>query len=49
MKKIARELSVHYLIEGSVRKAGNRVRVTVQLIDGESDHHVWAGITSSAR
>ena len=31
-----------YVVEGSVRKAGNRVRVTVQLIDAESDHHVWA-------
>lgn len=42
MKKVARELGVQYVVEGSVRKAGNRVRVTVQLIDAESDHHVWA-------
>jgi adenylate cyclase len=42
VKKVARELNVQYVVEGSVRKAGNRVRVTVQLIDGESDHHVWA-------
>ena len=42
VKKIARELSVHYLVEGSVRKAGNRVRVTVQLIDAENDRHIWA-------
>jgi adenylate cyclase len=42
VKKIARELAVHYLIEGSVRKAGNRVRVTVQLIDAETDRHIWA-------
>ncbi len=42
VKQVARELSVHYLVEGSVRKAGNRVRVTVQLIDAESDRHVWA-------
>jgi adenylate cyclase len=42
VKSIARELSVHYLIEGSVRKAGNRVRVTVQLIDAEADRHIWA-------
>lgn len=40
--KVARELGVQYVIEGSVRRAGNRVRVTVQLIDGESDRHVWA-------
>jgi adenylate cyclase len=42
VKKIARELGVQYVIEGSVRRAANRVRVTVQLIDAESDHHVWA-------
>ena len=42
VKKVARELGVQYAVEGSVRKAGNRVRVTVQLIDAESDHHVWA-------
>jgi adenylate cyclase len=43
VKKVARELGVQYVVEGSVRKAGNRVRVTVQLIDAESDHHIWAG------
>jgi adenylate cyclase len=42
VKKVAREVGVQYVVEGSVRKAGNRVRVTVQLIDAESDHHVWA-------
>jgi len=42
VKKVARELGVQYVIEGSVRRAANRVRVTVQLIDGESDHHLWA-------
>jgi adenylate cyclase len=42
VKKIARELGVQYVVVGSVRKAGNRVRVTVQLIDAESDRHVWA-------
>ena len=39
---IARELGVHYVVEGSVRKVGDRVRVTVQLIDAETDRHVWA-------
>jgi adenylate cyclase len=39
---IAREFSVQYVVEGSVRKAGDRVRVTVQLIDAETDRHVWA-------
>jgi adenylate cyclase len=42
VKRVARELGVQYVVEGSVRKAGKRVRVTVQLIDAESDHHVWA-------
>jgi adenylate cyclase len=42
VQKVCRELRVQYVIEGSVRKAGNRVRVTAQLIDGESDRHVWA-------
>ncbi|MBI1942211.1 MAG: adenylate/guanylate cyclase domain-containing protein [Betaproteobacteria bacterium] len=42
VRKVAEELGIQYVIEGSVRKAGNRVRVTVQLIDAESDRHVWA-------
>ena len=42
VRKIARDLGVQYVIEGSVRRAGNRVRVTVQLIDGETDTHLWA-------
>ena len=41
-KDVARDLGVRYVVEGSVRKAGNRVRVTVQLIDGNDDRHVWA-------
>ena len=40
--EVAAEFGVQYVVEGSVRKAGNRVRVTVQLIDAESDRHVWA-------
>ena len=40
--EVGRELGVRYVVEGSVRKAGNRVRVTVQLIDVESGSHVWA-------
>ncbi len=40
--EVARELGVQYVVEGSVRKAGDRVRVTVQLIDAETDRHVWA-------
>ena len=42
VKKVARELGVHFVLEGSVRKAGNRVRITAQLIDGETGRHVWA-------
>lgn len=40
--EIARELDVDTVLEGSVRHAGDRVRVTVQLIDGRSDDHLWA-------
>jgi TolB-like protein/Tfp pilus assembly protein PilF len=40
--EIARQLGVANILEGSVRKAGNRVRVHVQLIDAESDAHLWA-------
>ena len=42
IRQIARELSARYVIEGSVRKSGNRVRVTAQLIDAETGHHLWA-------
>jgi len=40
--KVARELGVRYVLEGSVRRAGNRVRITAQLIDAETGHHLWA-------
>jgi len=39
---VARELGVQYVVEGSVRKAGNRVRITVQLIEATQDKHIWA-------
>ncbi len=42
MADIGRELGVHYVVEGSIRKAGNRVRVTVQLIEAATENHVWA-------
>jgi len=42
VQKFARELGVQYVVEGSVRKAGNRARITVQLIDAETDRHIWA-------
>jgi adenylate cyclase len=40
-QQIAREFGVDYVVEGSVRKAADRVRVTVQLIDGETEIHLW--------
>ncbi|MGH8126343.1 MAG: TIR domain-containing protein, partial [Rhodanobacteraceae bacterium] len=40
--KVASELNVTHVLEGSVRKAGNRVRITAQLVHGDSNDHVWA-------
>ena len=42
VQDVAAEFGVQYVVEGSVRKVGNRVRITVQLIDAETDRHVWA-------
>jgi adenylate cyclase len=42
VKQVGRELGVRYVLEGSVRKAGNRVRITTQLIEAETGVHVWA-------
>ena len=42
VKQVSRELGVQYVLEGSVRKAGSRVRVTAQLVDAIADRHVWA-------
>jgi adenylate cyclase len=41
-KRVAKELGVGYVMEGSVRRAGDRVRITAQLIEGATGHHVWA-------
>jgi adenylate cyclase len=41
-RQVGRELGVRYVLEGSVRKAGGRVRITAQLIEAESNSHVWA-------
>ena len=41
-KQIGRELGVRYVLEGEVQRSGNRVRVTAQLIDAETDAHLWA-------
>jgi TolB-like protein len=43
VKQVGRELGVRYVLEGGVRKAGSRVRITAQLIDAQMGHHVWAG------
>jgi adenylate cyclase len=42
VRQVARELGVRYVLEGSVRKAGNRIRITAQLIDATSGIHIWA-------
>lgn len=42
LKEIARLLDVRFLLEGSVRRAGNQLRITAQLIDGTTDAHLWA-------
>jgi len=43
IKEIGKELNVQYVLEGSVRKAGNNLRITAQLIDATNDAHIWAG------
>jgi adenylate cyclase len=42
VKRASRELGVRYVLEGSVRKGGNRVRITAQLIDAATGNHIWA-------
>src|SRR5215469_2585942 len=42
VKKLGRELNVRYVLEGSVQRRGNRLRVNVQLIDAETGNHLWA-------
>jgi adenylate cyclase len=42
VKAVGRELGVRYVLEGSLRKAGNRIRVTAQLVEAETGNHVWA-------
>jgi adenylate cyclase len=42
VKQVAAEQGVRYVLEGSVRRAGNRIRVTAQLIDATTGHHLWA-------
>ncbi len=42
LQTVGEELGVYYVVEGSIRKAGNRVRVTVQLIEAATENHIWA-------
>jgi adenylate cyclase len=42
VKQVSQELGVRYVVEGSVRKAGDQVRISAQLIDASTGHHVWA-------
>jgi len=42
VRQVGRELGVRYVLEGSVRRAGGRVRITGQLVEAETGHHVWA-------
>jgi adenylate cyclase len=42
VKQVAEELGVKYVLEGSIRKAGDKIRITAQLIDSLSGHHLWA-------
>jgi hypothetical protein len=42
VKRVGRELGIRYVLEGSVRKSGNRVRITCQLIDAGTGAHLWA-------
>jgi len=42
VQQIAKELGVKYVLEGSVRKAGNRIRIAAQLIDATTENHLWA-------
>ncbi len=42
VQTVARELGVRYVLEGSVRRSGERVRITAQLVDGTNGHHLWA-------
>jgi len=42
ISQVAKELNVRYVLEGSVQKSGDKVRIRAQLIDGKTDHHLWA-------
>lgn len=48
VRQVGRELDVRYVVEGSVRRVGERVRITAQLIEAESARHIWAGKAEGA-
>ena len=48
-QSVASHFGVQYVVEGSVRRAGSRVRITAQLIDAETDRHLWAERYDRAR
>lgn len=48
VRQVGRELGVRYVLEGSVRRAGDRVRITSQLIEAETGTHIWAGKAEGA-
>jgi len=47
LPEIAKQLGVHAVLEGTVKRSGNRVRITAQLIDAATDHHLWADVYES--
>jgi len=50
VKQISSKLGIRYVVEGSVRRAGNRVRITAQLIDAAKDNHIWhSAMTANSR
>ena len=49
VKQVSEELGVRYVLEGSVQKSGDRVRITAQLIDALTGHHLWASVTNVTR
>ncbi len=49
LKQIARELGVRYILEGSVRRSGDQARITAQLIDAQTDKHMWAETYDGSR
>ncbi len=42
LREVSKDLGVKYVLEGSIRRSGNRIRLSAQLIEGETNHHVWA-------